>query len=130
MIHKHFDEIPTERIERPGFRAMTARFALTLDDGMPHYALRIMEFGPGGHTSLHAHAEEHEFYFLDSNSTLVNGEGVETPMREGDCVYVSAHEMHQIKNPGSDTARVVCTIPILPGGDGKRTTQTACGVAQ
>lgn len=130
MIHKHFEDIPVERIGKKGFADMTARYAFTQNDGVPHYALRIMEFGPGGHTSLHAHAEEHEFYFLDSRSTMVNATGEEVPMREGDCVYVAPHEFHQIKNTSDGPARVVCTIPILPGGDGRQTTQQSCGIAR
>ncbi len=62
MIRKHETEVPATSIAPEGFRGMTARFALTKDDGCPRYAMRIMEFEPGGHTSLHAHAEEHEFY--------------------------------------------------------------------
>jgi quercetin dioxygenase-like cupin family protein len=128
MIRKHLEEIPPVRIERQGFFNMTARFALTKDDAVPNYALRVMEFGPRGHTSLHAHREEHEFYFLDGNAELVAGDGSATPMCEGDCVYIAPNEPHQLRNTSNKTMRVVCTIPILAGGDGKQTTQdTRCG---
>jgi len=122
MIRKHFDEIPAVKMEQEGFLNMTARFALTKEDGVPNYALRVMEFGPGGHTSLHAHQEEHEFYFLDDHAAFVGAEGETVPMQQGDCVYVAPNEIHQIRNTSTETARVVCTIPILAGGDGKRTT--------
>ena len=122
MIRKHLLDIPAEKIEKEGFSAMTARFALTAQDGMPHYALRVMEFGPGGHTSMHAHQEEHEFYFLDDNAAVVTANGEEVRMQQGDCVYIAPRKAHQLKNVGSGIMRVVCTIPILPGGDGKKTT--------
>lgn len=122
MIRKHLDEIPAVKMEKEGFLNMTARFALTKCDGVPNYALRIMEFGPGGHTSLHAHKEEHEFYFLDDHAMLSGADGAATTMRQGDCVYIAPNELHQIMNTSAETTRVVCTIPILAGGDGIKTT--------
>ncbi len=127
MIKKTSAEIPGTIIDKPGFRGMTAYFALTRDDGMPHYALRIMEFAPGGYTSLHGHLEEHEFFLVEGKAVMVDGEGVETPFLPGDVVYTAPHELHQIKNVGNEAVRVVCTIPILAGGDGKATTQQTGG---
>lgn len=94
---------------------------------MPNYALRIMEFAPGGHTSLHAHAEEHEFYFIEGEPAIADGEGKETRLASGDVVYVAPHELHQIRNVGTGIMRMVCTIAILEGGDGKTTTQQSGG---
>ena len=101
---------------------MTARFALTKDQGCPRYAMRLMEFEPGGHTSMHAHPEEHEFYFLEGEPVVVDSEGKERRLNVGDFLYVLPNEPHQIKNAGETKMRVICTIPILPGGDGKNTT--------
>jgi quercetin dioxygenase-like cupin family protein len=123
MIRKSYADIPGVLMDKPGFNGMTARFALTRDDGMPRYALRIMEFAPGGHTSLHAHAEEHEFFFIEGEPAIVDGDGRETRLAPGDAVYTAPHEIHQIRNVGTAVMRMVCTIPILPGGDGKATTR-------
>ena len=123
MIRKAYADIPGIPMEKPGFQGMTARFALTRDDGMPNYALRIMEFEPGGHTSLHAHAEEHEFFFIEGEAAIADGTGAETQLAAGDTVYVAPHELHQIRNAGHGVMRMVCTIPILEGGDGITTTQ-------
>ena len=125
MIRKGLSEVPETRMTKPGFQGMTARFALTLDDGCPRYAMRMMEFEPGGCTSLHAHPEEHEFYFLEGEPAIVDGEGRETRLKIGDFVYTLPGEPHQLRNLGSTPMRVICTIPILPGGDGKVTTQGA-----
>ncbi|MEJ2623007.1 MAG: cupin domain-containing protein [Pseudolabrys sp.] len=127
MIRKPTAQVPGVVMDKPGFQGMTARFVLTRDDGMPHYALRIMEFAPGGHTSLHAHAEEHEFFFLEGEPAIVDGEGRETRLAPGDAVYTAPHEAHQIRNVGATVMRMVCTIPILPGGDGKSTSQQSGG---
>ncbi len=121
MIHKHISEVPETMIEWPGYSGLTARFALTKDDGCPRYAMRIMELEPGGHSALHAHPEEHEVYFLEGEPALVEGNGKETRLKVGDFVYVPANELHQFKNVGGTKMKMICTIPILPGGDGKKT---------
>jgi quercetin dioxygenase-like cupin family protein len=122
VICKHVSDVPETRIDKKGFMGMTARFALTKDDGCPRYAMRLMEFEPGGHTSLHAHPEEHELYFLEGEPAIVDGSGWETRLHVGDFVYVGPNELHQFKNVGSTRMKMICTMPILPGGDGKNTT--------
>jgi quercetin dioxygenase-like cupin family protein len=122
VICKHIAEIPETKIDWKGYMGLTARFVLTKDDGCPRYAMRVMEFEPGGHTSLHAHPEEHEVYFLEGEPVIVEGNGKETRLSVGDFIYVPPNELHQFKNRGSTRMRMICTIPILPGGDGKNST--------
>jgi quercetin dioxygenase-like cupin family protein len=119
MKKKHFSDVPREEIKKEGFRGMFARYLWSTDDGCPNYAMRIMEFEPGGHTSYHGHAEEHEFYFLEGEAAYVDAEGNETRLHPGDTLYSKPDEPHQIKNVGNTLMRMICTIPILPGGDGK-----------
>ncbi len=122
MICKRVSEVPSTKIEKKGFVGMTAKFALTRDDGCPRYAMRLMEFEPGGSTAMHAHAEEHEIYFLEGEPAIVDCGGKETRLHVGDFLYLSPNEAHQIKNVGNTRMKMICTIPILPGGDGKNTT--------
>ncbi|MDC7786641.1 cupin domain-containing protein [Rhodoplanes sp. TEM] len=121
MIRKNVQDIPAVYVDKEGFNGMSARFALTKDDGCPNYAMRVMEFAPGGHTSLHSHLEEHEFFFPEGEPAIVDGNGKETRLKPGDLVYTAPNEVHQLRNLGASTMRVICTIPILPGGDGKST---------
>jgi quercetin dioxygenase-like cupin family protein len=122
VIRKHISEVPEAKIELKGYTGVTVRFALTKDDGCPRYAMRVIEFEPGGYTSLHSHPEEHEVYFLEGEPAIVEGNGKETRLKVGDFVYVPANELHQFKNVGSTRLKMICTIPILPGGDGKNST--------
>jgi quercetin dioxygenase-like cupin family protein len=122
VIRKHISEVPEAGIELKGYAGVTARSALTKDDGCPRYAMRVIEFEPGGYTSLHSHPEEHEVYFLGGEPAIVEGNGRETRLKVGDFVYVPANELHRFKNVGSTRMKMICTIPILPGGDGKNST--------
>ena len=119
MKRKHIAEVAPVAVNKEGFKGMSARYVWTAEDGCPHYALRIMEFEPGGCTSRHSHLEEHEFYFLEGEGVYVDGEGGESRVSPGDSIYCPPDEPHQIKNVGSTRLKMVCTIPILRGGDGK-----------
>lgn len=121
MIQKRLDEIPAHDIDSPGFSGVAVRWALTKDDGCPNYAMRVIEFAPGGHTSLHAHREEHELFFPEGEPAIVDKDGNETRLAPGSFVYLASNEVHQIKNLGTRPMRIICTIPILPGGNGKVT---------
>lgn len=78
-----------------------------------------MEFEPFGHTSYHNHMEEHQFLFLEGEPAYVDATGNEIRLKPGDTVYCGPNELHQIKNVGNSVMKMVCMIPILPGGDGK-----------
>ena len=84
MKIKHIADVEAIEIEQKGFKGMTARYLWTAADGCPNYALRIMEFEPGGYTSYHAHKEEHEFYFLEGKAVYVDGEKNEIRVLPGD----------------------------------------------
>jgi quercetin dioxygenase-like cupin family protein len=64
-------------------------------------------------------------YFLEGEPAIVDSSGKETRLHVGDFVYVLPNELHQIKNVGSTRMKMICTIPLLPGGDGKNTTARA-----
>jgi quercetin dioxygenase-like cupin family protein len=119
MIKKHFTDVETIESKKEGFKGMQQRFLWSKDDGCPHFAMRLMEFDPHGQTSYHAHNEEHEFFFLEGEPAFVDAEGNELRLKVGDTIYVPSDEPHQIKNMGDTVMKMLCTIPILPGGDGK-----------
>ncbi len=119
MVRKHFSDVGREESKKEGFKGFYARYLWSRDDNCPNFAMRLMEIEPGGHTSYHSHLEEHEFYFLEGEPGYVDDKGVETKLNAGDTVYVAADEAHQIKNLGNTVMRMICMIPILPGGDGK-----------
>lgn len=121
MIRKHASEVPSTKIDKKGFEGMVARFALTKDDGCPRYAMRLLEFEPGGHTTLHSHPEEHEFFILEGQPVIVDGRGQQTQLQVGDFIFVPPNETHQLRNSGNTKMKLICTIPIFPGKNGKDT---------
>ena len=119
MLKKHWTEVEEILSDKEGFKGMNQRFIWTKADGCENFAMRLMEFEPYGYTSYHAHLEEHEFFILEGEAAIVDADGKETKLDAGDTVYVASDEPHQMKNAGGSTMRMLCIIPILPGGDGK-----------
>jgi quercetin dioxygenase-like cupin family protein len=101
---------------------MHTRVVLTADDGCPRYALRLMEFGPGGYTSYHCHKEEHEMFFLEGFGVATGGDRKEVRIAAGDALSILPREYHQIRNTGAGMLKMICTVPIFPGKTGKTTT--------
>jgi len=121
MIVKNAQEADANPMNKPGFSGMAARYMLSADDGCPHYALRLMEWAPGGYTSYHRHKEEHEMFVLEGEAVAVDGDKKERRLLVGDALYISPCEGHQIKNIGKGMLKMICTVPIFPGMDGKST---------
>lgn len=121
MILKHASDVAPVPIIKPGFSGFQARFLLTADDGCPRYALRLMEFAPGGCTSFHGHQEEHEMYFLEGEGVLKTDSG-ECRIRAGDALLLMPCEKHQITNTGRGVLKMICTVPLLDGKNGRETT--------
>ncbi|MGO9570611.1 MAG: cupin domain-containing protein [Desulfomonilaceae bacterium] len=119
MNKKHFSDVPPVEVKKEGFKGMFARYLWSTDDGCRIFAMRLMEFEPGGHTSYHFHAEDHEFYFLEGEAAYIDGGRKGIRLSPGDTIYVASDEPHQIKNRGTTKMLMICTIPILPGGNGK-----------
>lgn len=122
MKFKKANEFSKTRKDSDGFKGMTANWLWTAEDGMKHFAMRLMEFEAGGYTSFHDHLEEHQFYFLEGQPAFIDSKGDEYRFDPGDTLYCGPDEPHQIKNVGTTLMRMICMIPILPGGNGKATT--------
>ncbi len=128
MLLKHASDVPGEPVERPGFSGMTARYLLTSAEGCPRYAVRLMEFAPGGYTAYHQHQEEHEMFFVLGQGEVIGENKKKIKVRAGDALFIKPCEFHQVKNTGKGVLTMVCTVPMFPGMDGRRT--TPCNVTE
>jgi quercetin dioxygenase-like cupin family protein len=122
MILKHAADVFAEPMNKPGFSGMQAKFLLTKDDGCSRYAMRLMEFAPGGYCSFHSHKEEHEIYILVGEGVVRTELEGERGICAGDVLLIMPCELHQIKNTGTEMLKMICTVPLLPGKIGKETT--------
>jgi len=79
-------------------------------DGSRNFAVRHIEIEPDGYSPYHRHSWEHEIFVLEGNGVAV-GAKKEASISVGDLVSISANEVHQIKNNGEKTLKLLCMIP-------------------
>jgi mannose-6-phosphate isomerase-like protein (cupin superfamily) len=60
-------------------------------------------------------------FILEGLGECIDKDGYEIKLKPDDILYIPPGDKHQIKNIGNTSMRIICTIPILPGGDGKKT---------
>ena len=113
MKIRHYTDAALEDVAREDFDGVKARYVITDKEGAPHFAMRVFEFEPGGHTSLHQHPEEHEIFIVEGEITAVNDQGVESALKPGHTLFIPPNELHQLKNQSGRAAKIICLIPIL-----------------
>ena len=50
-------------------------------------------------------------YVIEGQGALVNGAGVETPLKAGDFALVNPDEKHQYRNKGDKSFKMICGVP-------------------
>lgn len=109
MFVKDYRQVtPEPAMEAPG---VTVRWVISEKDGAPNFAMRIFDVEPGAASPFHTHAWEHEAFILAGKGHFRSEEG-ETPLREGDVVFVAPEEKHQFVNSGDTTLRFICVVPL------------------
>jgi quercetin dioxygenase-like cupin family protein len=103
-------EIPAEKVEMEGVKDCRYKVALSARDGEMSMAMRFFEVAPGGHTPLHQHGYEHEILIMEGTGTVWR-DGQETPLQQGDVLYIPSDEKHQFKNAGQAPFKFMCLIP-------------------
>lgn len=61
-------------------------------------------------------------YFLEGEGVLRTEAGREDQVRAGDALLLMPCEFHQVRNTGDRTLKMICTVPLFPGMDGRGTT--------
>jgi quercetin dioxygenase-like cupin family protein len=105
----HYADVPAEN---PGgeTQGVTIRWVISEEDGAPNYYMRVFEIAPGGHSPQHRHPWEHEIYILSGEGEMVGEDGT-TVVGPGTAAFIPGEELHQIRNPGGQLLRFICTIP-------------------
>ena len=107
----HSLEVPAAPMSEDGAANITIRWLISKPDGAPNFAMRLFELAPGGYTPKHTHAWEHEVFVLAGEGELTTAEGPKHFLA-GDAVFVAPEELHQFRNTGAGTMRMLCLIPL------------------
>jgi quercetin dioxygenase-like cupin family protein len=109
MIVKNYRDVRAVPVlEEPG---VTVRWLVSELDAAPHYALRLYEIEPGRATTAHTPYWEHQVFVLAGRGAVSAGDR-EALLGEGDMVYISPGERHQLVNRGKQPFRFLMVLPI------------------
>jgi len=107
----YYEEVNAEEVGK-GCKGVNIRWLITKDIGAEHFAMRMFEVAPEGHTPLHSHEWEHEVFVLEGEG-LVLAQSGEEKIKKGDVIFMPSNERHQFKNTGGENLRFLCLIPYL-----------------
>ncbi|MGD8978623.1 MAG: cupin domain-containing protein [candidate division WOR-3 bacterium] len=112
MLKKHFTEVKEEPSSLAGTKGCTVRWLISKEQGAPRFAMRLFTLKPKGIIPLHEHeGTEHEIFVVQGQGLIDDGNR-QTPVRQGDVIFVQAGEKHSFTNTTDKDLQFICVIPI------------------
>ncbi|MGE4298126.1 MAG: cupin domain-containing protein [Desulfovibrionaceae bacterium] len=102
------DVLPEIMGEQHGAKDIAMRTVIGPQDGAPNFHMRILTFGPGGHSPSHSHPWEHENFVVSGNGEL-EVDGTVYPLAPGDVAFVPPDRHHQFRS--AQGMELMCLIP-------------------
>ena len=101
-----FSEIEANEVE--GSSKLKMRWLNT--ESSSSFAVRHCEIEPGGYSPFHHHSWEHEMFVIEGDGQAI-GDNELKSIGAGDSISIPSEEIHQIKNTGKKTLKILCIIP-------------------
>lgn len=91
---------------------VSKRVVIGQKEGAPNFVMRVFDVAPGKASPYHSHDWEHEVLILNGKGIIVDHDGLETPAKPMDTIFIPANEKHCLKNVGQGYLRFVCLVPL------------------
>ncbi len=98
MIIKNLDSISKIAVKMQGAEKVTKQLVIGKSDETPKMSLRVFTIEPGGNTPFHSHNYEHLNYIISGKGAILDDDGKENPVENGNFVLILPNEKHQFKN--------------------------------
>jgi quercetin dioxygenase-like cupin family protein len=98
-------------VEMEGAEGVVKKVLIGPEEGSTDIHMRYFKVLPRGYTIRHGHDYEHLVQVEGGRGVAIDEEGQEHQLSIGDSVFVARNEVHQFKNPYSETFEFVCVIP-------------------
>lgn len=109
MIIKKPKDVPYE--DTSAYKGVKKQIFIGPRDGSEEIIMRHFTVEPGGATPYHHHGFQHLVKVETGNGLVIDKEGVEHPISEGDLVYVKDDEVHGFKNVSQKPFSFICIVP-------------------
>ncbi len=107
MIAKNYREVKVKPV-KPG---VTVRWLTNDLEEEPDFAMQLYELQPGMDASIRTYYWEQQAFVLGGTGVVFGTEG-ETPLCEGDAVYIPPTEHYQFVNTGNRVLRLLMVMPV------------------
>ena len=106
------DQVPKKEVHMEGVQGAYKQLVISKADGAPNFSFRVFTVEPGGHTPYHKHASEHLNYVIGGQGCLVDENGGEHEVHQGEFALVLPNEKHQYRNTSADQPLLlICAVP-------------------
>ena len=95
-----------------GLRFVTKHVLIGENEGAANYIMRFFQLGPGGHSKLERHPQEHEVIILNGMGEVQIAETTYS-VKPFDVVYIEGGELHQFRALEDQELGFICVIPNL-----------------
>ncbi len=93
-----------------GAKDVKMKILIGSDDNSDNIIMRHFIIAPGGNTPRHMHNYEHVIKIESKRGILVDKNGAEHQLSEGQSAFVPPNELHQFKNPYDEDFEIICII--------------------
>ena len=112
MLIKSLKDVTKTRVEMEGVTGVCRQLPIGSADGAPAFAFRVFTIEPGGSTPYHTHDWEHLNYIIEGKGALVDADGGEHEVKQGDFAMVTPGEKHCYRNTAAEGDLVmICAVP-------------------
>jgi len=109
MVIKELGDVPFE--DMSGYDNVTKQICIGPGDGSGEIVMRYFSVAPGGSTPYHNHGFPHLVKVEKGAGVVIDSEGVEHGLEQGQMVYVRDNEVHGFKNTGNGAFDFICIVP-------------------
>ncbi|MGQ9619448.1 MAG: cupin domain-containing protein [Bacteroidales bacterium] len=111
MKIKNNDTVIAAPVEIEGAKHVKMKILIGPADGSDNIIMRHFIIAPGGNTPYHQHNYEHVVKILRNRGIVVDRDGSEYEVHEGQSLFVSPNELHQFRNSFEEDFEFLCIIP-------------------
>lgn len=110
MIIRKNSDIPEEPMKEEGVKKVLKRVLIGPEQGSEKIIMRYFTVLPGGNTPYHSHDHEHVVKIEKGKGIVVDENGQENVVSQGESLLVEGGKEHQFKNPYNKPFEFLCII--------------------
>jgi len=105
------EEILASEVKMDGAERVRMKILIGPAEGSENIIMRHFIIAPGGNTPFHQHNYEHVVKIERNKGIIVDENGNEFEIKEGQSIFVKPNDNHQFRNPYSEDFEFTCIIP-------------------